>query len=137
MILPTYCYKMWCVLGHFQQLWLEWVLRTYLLLSTWWLIIGLSPNVEPSTVLMAAIIFWFKYFNRSLSWSLLILVRISCLAWRSTRNLLKRPRKTGIQFSAWVWPYFRADLSLCAAILTELNSRVNLLQLTFRFTWPA
>ena len=137
MILPTYCYKMWCFLGHFQQLRLEWVLRTYLLLPTWWLIIGLSPNVEPSTVLMAAIIFWYKYFYKSLSWSLLILVRISCLAWRSTRHLLERPCKTGIQFSTWVWPYLRADLSLCATILTELNSRVNLLQLTFRFTWPA
>ena len=32
--------------------------------STRWLVIRLSPNVEPSTVPMVAIIFWFKQFYK-------------------------------------------------------------------------
>ena len=31
----------------------------------------------------------------------------------------------------WIWPCFRARFCSCAAILTELNSRENLPQLTF------
>ena len=47
--------------------------------STWWLVIRLSSNLEPSTVSMAAIIFWFKWLYKSLSWSLLILESVKFL----------------------------------------------------------
>ena len=43
--------------GYLQQLQLKLALRTYNLLGTCWLVIRLSPNVEPPRVLMVVITF--------------------------------------------------------------------------------
>ena len=42
-------------------------------ISTCWLVIRLSPNVELSKLLMAVITFWFELLHKSLSWSLLLM----------------------------------------------------------------
>ena len=49
-------------------------------------------------------------------------------AWPLHWALLRRPRKGGINFYTWIRASYRASLSLCAAILTELSSIENLPQ---------
>ena len=53
---------------------------------------------------------------------LLNTARHEFLAWSVHWALLKRLRKGEINFYTWIWASYRASLSLCAAILTELIS---------------
>ena len=104
--------------------------------STWWLVIRLSPSIEPSKLLMTFITFWFK----QLQVSKLILVingESEIHVWHDVLLLvgllLKRPRKGGIQFSAFTHEFGHDSeeaFPMCGSP-KKVISRDNSLQLTF------
>ena len=83
-------------------------------LQCWWRLLfsDLNNFVSSSLLILESAKF---SFGMTLPWAL---VEKTAQGWNS--------------LFSWIWPCFRAGLSLCAAILMELNSRENLLQWTFR-----
>ena len=101
--------------------------------STWWLVIRLSPNVEPSELLMAVITFWFTtlWVDPCCYWrawnSRLVLTSIFC--WKD---------RAGVEstFTRGFGHVSEVAFTMCGNP-NKVFSIDNSAQLTFRFPWPA
>ena len=120
-------------LGYFQQLQLEEGLWAYNLLG--WLVIRLSPNVEPSKALMAVINFWFK----CPSWSLLLLERaeftLDMTSLSQQGSCWKDPARVEFTFTCRFGHVSLVAFTMCGNP-NQVISTGNSPQPVFRCTWP-